>query len=75
MSNRNFTSEEWKRLEHLITDRLQSRIWLMEETLKHITDNDPGGELNISITALEGVYYMVADMKKELDEALGILDF
>jgi len=74
MSDREFAEGEWERLREL-SNRLQSRIWLMEEALNGIIASDPGGELKISMTALEGVSYMVEDMKKEIDEAQFILDF
>jgi len=75
MREKTFSGEQWQRLCHLMADRLQSRVWLMKETLQKVSRNDPGGEVTISIAALQGVCYMVEDIDKELMEALDILDF
>jgi hypothetical protein len=58
-----------------LADRLASRITLMEEALSGVVAGDPGGSITVTIAALNGACFMAEDMRKELDEALTILDF
>ena len=72
---RNFTHEEWKRLEELITDRIWPRVSLMQDALRSVTQADPGGEITVSILSLDGVRLMTEDLFREVEESIHILDF
>lgn len=74
-AGRMFTGEQWGRLRQLLSDRLHARITLMNEALTGVVAGDPGGEIAVSIVALDGACYMSEDMLNELNEALTILDF
>jgi hypothetical protein len=47
----------------------------MNEALSAVVRDKPGDAITVSVYALQGVNYMVADMNKEIEEALTILDF
>lgn len=72
---RQWTQEEWDRLGLLLFDRLRSRLWLMQETLALIRAARCGESLEVCTTSLEGVYFIVDDMLKEMNEAADILNF
>ena len=72
---RQWTQEEWDRLGLLLFDRLRSRLWLMQETLALIRAARCGESLEVCATSLEGVYFIVDDMLKEMNEAADILSF
>lgn len=73
--DRNFTHEEWKRLEELICDRIWPRVSLMQDTLRSVTQANPGGDITFSILSLDGVRLMAEDLFKEVEESIHILDF
>ena len=71
---REWTAEEWARLNGLLYDRIRSRLWLMHETLNLLRAERCGEGLEVCTTSLEGVYFIVDDMLKEMNEAAEILD-
>lgn len=72
---RQWTQEEWDRLGLLLFDRLRSRLHLMHESLNLIRSVRCGESLEVCVTSLEGVYFIVDDMLKEVNEAANILKF
>lgn len=61
-------------LEDLIFRRLRSRLWLMRETLTVVSEARCGESFTVNETSLEGIYYIVDDMFKEVCAAAEILD-
>jgi hypothetical protein len=47
----------------------------MQDTLRRVTQADPGGEITVSILSLDGVRLMTEDLFKEVEESIHILDF
>lgn len=72
---RQWTKEEWQRMNDLIYGRLRSRLWLMHETLNLIRSERCGESLEVCATSLEGVYFIVDDMLKEMNEVTEFLNF
>ena len=69
-----WTAEEWARLNGLLYDRIRSRLWLMHETLDLLRTERCGEGLEVCATTLEGVYFIVDDMLEEINEATALLD-
>jgi hypothetical protein len=72
MTPTQFTPEEWQTLYELLCCKIQSRIELMQGILQMRYESGSGAD--VSPLQLEGILYMVEEMREQLREAINIMN-